>query len=177
MCFAYDEGHGLGPKQAWFTSHTPPLGQHELPFNLLEPALDIHSIMTADPACCSADTTLRQVAQLMKERDCGQIPVVDGNRKPVGVITDRDIVVRAMADGEASSGATVGAYMTAPATTITTQCSLDDCAQLMEQNQIRRVVVVDEQGCVAGIVAQADIALAGRDGRTAEVVKQVSRPA
>jgi CBS domain-containing protein len=139
--------------------------------------LDIHSIMTANPACCSADSTLRQVAQLMKERDCGQIPVVDAQRKPVGVITDRDIVVRAMARDDFSSGATVSKYMTSPVTTISSQCSLDECAELMEQNQIRRVVIVDEQGCVAGIVAQADIALAGRDGRTAEVVKQVSRPA
>ncbi len=139
--------------------------------------MDIRSIMTADPTCCSTDTTVREVAQLMKERDCGLIPVVDGHRKPVGVITDRDIVVRAMAEDDFSSSATVGKYMTSPVTTISSQCSLDECAEVMEQNQIRRVVVVDEQGCVAGIVAQADIALAGRDGRTAEVVKQVSRPA
>ena len=113
---------------------------------------------------------------MMKERDCGQIPVVDGNRKPVGVITDRDIVVRALAEGDFSSSATVSKYMTSPATTITTQCGMDECAGLMEKNQIRRVVVVDDQGCVAGIVAQADIALACADGRTGEVVKQVSRP-
>lgn len=138
--------------------------------------MDIRSIMTADPSCCSADTTLREVAQMMKERDCGQIPVVDANRKPVGVITDRDIVVRGLAEGDLSSSATAGKYMTSPATTITTQCSLDECADVMEQNQIRRVVVVDEQGCVSGIVAQADIALACRDGRIGEVVKQVSRP-
>lgn len=146
-------------------------------FESLEPALDIRSIMTSDPTCCSTETTLREVAQLMKDRDCGEIPVVDGSRKPVGVITDRDIVVRALVEGGDSSSATVGTYMTSPATTITTQCSLDECADVMEQNQIRRVVVVDDQGCVTGIVAQADIALACRDGRTAEVVKQVSRPA
>ena len=132
--------------------------------------------MTADPTCCSAATTLREVAQMMKERDCGEIPVIDGQRKPVGVITDRDIVVRALAEGDQSASATVGTYMTSPATTITTQCSLEECAEVMEQNQIRRVVVVDEQGCVSGIVAQADIALACRDGRIGEVVKQVSRP-
>ena len=146
------------------------------PSDSLEPALDIRSIMTADPACCSADTTLRDVAQMMKEQDCGEIPVIDGNRKPVGVITDRDIVVRALAEGDHSSSATVGTYMTFPVTTITTQCSLDECADVMEQHQIRRVVVVDEQGCVTGIVTQADIALACRDGRIGQVVKQVSRP-
>ncbi len=166
----------MGFRPARFTFSTPGTGQAEIPFTSLELALDIRSIMTADPTCCSADTTLREVAQMMKDRDCGEIPVVDGNRKPLGVITDRDIVVRALAQGDYSSSAKVSTCMTSPVTTITTQCILDECADAMEQNQIRRVVVVDEQGCVAGIVAQADIALACRDGRTGEVVKQVSRP-
>ncbi len=145
-------------------------------YDCRSPALDIPSIMTADPICCRAETTLHEVAKMMKDHDCGEIPVVDGNRKPVGVITDRDIVVRALAEGDGSSTATVGNYMTSPVTTITTQCSLDECADLMEQQQIRRIVVVDQNGCVAGIVAQADIALASRDGRAGEIVKQVSRP-
>jgi CBS domain-containing protein len=138
--------------------------------------MDIRSVMTSDPATCTPDATLRQVAQMMKQHDCGQIPVVDQQRQPLGVITDRDIAVRAVAEGTDPANATAGDYMTSPATTVPQDSSLNDVARLMEQNQIRRVVVVDQQGCVAGIVAQADVALAGRDGKTAEVVKQVSQP-
>lgn len=138
--------------------------------------MDIRSVMTPNPATCGPDATLRQVAQLMKQNDCGQIPIVDRDRQPLGVITDRDIAVRAVAEGSDLASATVADYMTAPVSTVKDDCQLDDVAQLMEREQIRRVVVVDAKGCVAGIVAQADIALAGRDGKVAEVVKQVSEP-
>ena len=138
--------------------------------------MDIRSVMTSNPATCTPDATLRQAAQLMKQNDCGQIPVVGQDRQPLGVITDRDIAVRAVAEGGDPASATVGDYMTSPVTTVPASCSLDDVARVMEQGQIRRVVVVDDQGSVAGIVAQADIARAGRDGKTVEVVKQVSEP-
>ena len=138
--------------------------------------MDIRSVMTANPATCTPDATLRQAAQMMKEHDCGQIPVVGQDRQPVGEITDRDIAVRAVAEGGDLTNASVADYMTAPVSTVKDDCKLNDVAQLMEREQIRRVVVVDAKGCVAGIVAQADIALAGRDGKTAEVVKQVSEP-
>lgn len=138
--------------------------------------MDIRSVMTSDPTTCTPDATLQQVAQMMKQHDCGQIPVVDQQRQPLGVITDRDIAVRAVAQGSDLAKATAGDYMTSPVTTVRDNSDLNDVAKLMEQNQIRRVVVVDQQGCVAGIVAQADIALAGHDGKTAEVVKQVSQP-
>ncbi|HSR64877.1 MAG TPA: CBS domain-containing protein [Xanthomonadaceae bacterium] len=138
--------------------------------------MDIRSVMTANPACCGREATLQEVAQLMKRNDCGQIPVVDDGNKPVGVITDRDIAVRAVAEGTDTRNATAADYMSAPVATVRDNSSIDDCYRLMEQNQIRRVVVVDNQGNVAGIVAQADIALSGRDAKTAEVVKQVSTP-
>ena len=137
--------------------------------------MDIRSIMTPNPACCSPETTLRDVARMMMDNDCGQIPVIDQDRRPLGVITDRDIAVRAVAESADPSSATADIYMTSPATTVSAQGSLDECAALMEQHQIRRVVVVDAQGSVAGIVAQADIALAGGDAKTAEVVKRVSK--
>ena len=81
-----------------------------------------------------------------------------------------------MADGADAGSASVADYMTSPVTTIREGASLEDCARLMGDNQIRRVLVVDDQGCLSGIVAQADIALAGRDSSTAEVVKEVSEP-
>ena len=138
--------------------------------------MDIQSVMTANPTCCSPNATLREVAQLMADNDCGQIPVVDAQRRPLGVITDRDIAVRAVAKGIDAATATANDYMTAPATMVTQASSLNDVIDLMEDQQIRRILVVDDRGAVAGIVAQADIARAGGDKRTAEVVKQVSQP-
>lgn len=138
--------------------------------------MDIQSVMTASPTCCSPDTTLRDVARLMADNDCGQIPVVDAQRRPLGVITDRDITIRAVAKGVDAGTATANDYMTAPATMVAQASSLNDVIELMEDQQIRRVLVVDDRGAVAGIVAQADIARSGGDSRTAEVVKQVSQP-
>lgn len=138
--------------------------------------MDIRSIMTANPVCCSQGTSLQEAAQLMRDNDCGQIPVIDGARQPVGVITDRDIALRGVARGCDPASTTVGDCMTSPVTTVAADCSLDDCCQLMEQHKIRRVLVVDDRG-VCGIVAQADVALAGKDGKTAEVVREVSEPA
>ncbi len=138
--------------------------------------MDIQSVMTANPTCCSPESTLREVAQLMADNDCGQIPVVDAQRRPLGVITDRDIAVRAVAKGVDPATATASDFMTAPATMVAQGCSLNDVIELMEDQQIRRVLVVDDGGAVAGIVAQADVARSGGDGRTAEVVKQVSQP-
>jgi len=138
--------------------------------------MDIRSVMTANPACCTQGTSLQEVARMMADNDCGEIPVVDDARQPVGVITDRDIAVRAVATGCDPAKATAGDYMSSPVATVQEQGSLADVCQLMEQNKIRRVVVVDDRGGVTGIVAQADIALAGKKATTAEVVKQVSEP-
>lgn len=139
--------------------------------------MEIRSIMTPNPVCCTQGTTLQEAARLMMENDCGQIPVMDGSRQPVGVITDRDIATRAVAQGCDPSSTTVGECMSSPVVTVQEDRPLEDCCQMMEQNQIRRVVVVDGRGGISDIVAQADIALAGKDDTTAEVVKEVSEPA
>ena len=135
----------------------------------------LSSVMTANPACCSSDTPLREVARMMAENDCGEIPVVESG-KLVGVITDRDIAVRAVAEGRDASSTRASDCMTTPVTTVSRNGSLADACEAMERDQIRRVVVVDDNGAVCGIVAQADIARTGRDHETAEVVQQVSQP-
>lgn len=138
--------------------------------------MDIQSIMTPNPTCCRPNQSLREVATLMADNDCGQIPVVDEQGRPLGVITDRDIAVRAVAKGADVSTATASDFMTSPATSVTEDSSVDQVVKRMEDQQIRRVIVVDGRGAISGIVAQADIARAGGDNRTAEVVKQVSQP-
>lgn len=140
--------------------------------------MDLKSVMTANPACCTRDTPLRDVAKLMVDHDCGQIPVVDSmdSKKPVGVVTDRDIAVRIVAEGRDAGSATASDAMSTPCKTVTTDTSLQDCLCLMEAQQIRRVPVVDAAGKLAGIVAIADISLAGKNEATAQVVKEVSEP-
>jgi CBS domain-containing protein len=132
-------------------------------------------LMTSDPACCTAETTLDRVAQLMVRHDCGEIPVVDTTGRPIGVITDRDIVCRVVAEGKNPVDHTVIEYMTQPVVTVRAGAPLDEVVATMEAHQIRRVPVLDEQGCCASIIAQADIAMIGDQEAVAELVQEVSR--
>lgn len=140
--------------------------------------MSIEQIMTRDPACCTPDTPLREVANLMLERDCGEIPVVDNlqDGKLVGVITDRDITCRAVAAGRNPGTTTASDIMTSDPVTLRPSADLDEAAEKLEQNQIRRLPVVDAQGKILGIVSQADIALRGNEQKVGEVVRDVSRP-
>jgi CBS domain-containing protein len=137
----------------------------------------VKEIMTSDPECCTAQTSLQETARMMVDCDCGCIPVVDSkeSRKPVGVITDRDICCRVVAEGRDPAGLTAGDAMTASAVTVTPETSVEDCCKLMEDSQIRRIVVVDSSGACCGIVAQADVAKSLDSDKTAEVVQEVSR--
>src|SRR5687767_3497195 len=135
----------------------------------------VSTVMTSNPATCNVNTLVRDVAQMMIEHDCGQIPVTDDQGRLLGVVTDRDIAVRVVARG-GDGTATAGDAMTSPVKTVRADSELKDCVCLMEEAQVRRVPVVDESGKLAGIVALADIALAGKSRATAEVVKEVSAP-
>lgn len=142
-------------------------------------ASQVKDVMTENPAVCTVHTNLQEVARLMVEHDCGCIPVVDAeaSMKPVGVITDRDITVRTVAAGRNPLEMTAGDCMTNAAQTVTTETSIEECCELMEQNQLRRILVVDAEGACCGIVAQADIAKYAPAPQTAEVVKEVSASA
>lgn len=138
----------------------------------------ISSLMTPNPATCTPDTPLREVAQLMARNDCGEIPVVESANggKPVGVVTDRDIAVRIVAEGRDAATSRASDAMSSPVATVRRDDSLDDACKLMAKQQIRRVVVVDDAGNVCGILAQADIARNANDDETAELVREVSEP-
>ena len=134
-------------------------------------------IMTTEPSCCTATATLDQVAKLMVQNDCGEIPVVDRGERLVGVITDRDIVCRVVADGKNPSSVTVAEGMTEPVVVVNEDTSIEDVLSVMEENQIRRVPVVDASGCCCGIISQADVALCGRESQVGELVREVSKDA
>ena len=132
-------------------------------------------IMTANPACCGPETNLREVARLMVDHDCGEIPVLRDGR-PVGVITDRDIAARAVAAGRNPLEMKASDLMSTPVITVKPSTDVDDCCDTMEEHQIRRVPVVDDSGSCCGMVSQADIAKHASARKTAQVVKEVSRP-
>ena len=132
-------------------------------------------IMTPAPQCCSADTNLNEVANLMVEADCGEIPVTDGSNRLIGVITDRDIVVRVVAKGKNPSTVKAGECMTEPVVVVNEDTSMEDVISVMEENQIRRVPVVDSTGCCCGIISQADVARCAEEEKVGELVREVSK--
>jgi CBS domain-containing protein len=131
--------------------------------------------MTENPACCKLETPLDQVARLMVQHDCGEIPVIDAAQHVVGVITDRDIVVRVVADGKNPTAYAAETCMSQLVVTVPVDASLKEVLSTMEKHQIRRVPVVDERGSCVGMIAQADLAWSGGTREVAELVREVSR--
>jgi CBS domain-containing protein len=139
--------------------------------------MEVRDVMTESPECCTPDTGLQEVAQMMVDCDCGCIPIVDSknSKMPVGMITDRDITCRVVAQGKNPLDLTAGDAMTSSVVSVTPETSLEKCLNLMEESQVRRIAVVDDSGAICGIVAQADVARNADQQKTAEVVEQVSR--
>jgi|SRR5690606_10526670 CBS domain-containing protein len=140
--------------------------------------MDIKSIMTPDPRCCTRATPLREVARMMRDEDVGQIPVLEeaGSRTLAGVVTDRDIIVRVVATGTDPVSVTAGDCMSAPAVTLGEDASLADCARVMAAEQIRRVPIVDADGALCGIVSQADVQATDARSLKEEIADRVSVP-
>jgi CBS domain-containing protein len=142
--------------------------------------MQVSEIMTANPACCTPDTTLRETARMMLEHDCGLIPVVENlsNNKPIGTVTDRDIAIRAFTTGENPLEMKVSDVMTKGVAAVSPNASLRECAEVMKDNKIRRVLVLDKNGAVCGIVAQADLAEHAPDEElVGNVVEEISEAA
>lgn len=142
-------------------------------------AMTVRDIMTRNPATCTWDTKIQEVAKMMADRDCGAIPVVGSNgqnNKPIGIITDRDITVRLVAKGQNPLDKTAGDAMTESTVTVREGDDLEQAALRMEENQVRRIVVVDNNNKIVGICAQADLARQAPEDLTGEVVEKVSEP-
>ena len=116
-----------------------------------------NDVMTADPTRCSATTTLDEVAKLMRQFDCGEIPIVDTADRPIGVVTDRDIVCRIVAEGQNPAAHTAEQCMTSPVITVTSRTPVRRAAALMKGRSIGSLVVTSANGKVAGIVTVADL--------------------
>ena len=133
-------------------------------------------VMTRDPVSCEPDEAIARVAEIMKREDVGAVPVIEtkASRRLVGIITDRDIVVKAVAVGRDPKGA-VREAMTANPVTCREDDDVSEAVSRMAERQVRRVPVVDAQGCLCGIIAQADIATrVHQDKTTGELVEAIS---
>jgi CBS domain-containing protein len=132
-------------------------------------------VMTPDPACCSPQTSLDQVAKMVALNNCGEIPVLDVTDRPIGVVTDRDIVCRVVARRKNPMAYPAETCMSEGVVTVHADAPVKEVLAIMEENQVRRLPVVDDEGCCVGIIAQADVASVVRPGQIAELIRQVSR--
>jgi CBS domain-containing protein len=133
----------------------------------------IKEVMSSDVRTCEPDATVVDVAKVMAKEDVGPIPVVEGGRL-VGLVTDRDLVVRVLAEGKDPKTTKVGEIASRDLVTVSPDEDLDQALKLLAQHQVRRLPVV-EGDRVVGIVAQADVARLGKDAKTGEVVEEISR--
>ena len=139
--------------------------------------MQVKEIMTHNPACCTSDSGLQEVARKMVENDCGCIPIIDSyaGMKPIGTITDRDITVSTVAGGQNPLLMQASDIMSIDLATVKPDTSLEECLRTMEERDIRRILVVDEQGRCCGIVAQADIVkLEQNPLRTTDFIREIS---
>jgi len=137
-------------------------------------------VMTPDPVCCEPNDPVKKAAKIMKQHDVGAVPVVESqaSKRLLAMVTDRDFVVRVLAEDRNVEQATVRDAMSSSPIA----CRLDDdvqkALQLMAERQLRRMPVVDQSGRLQGIIAQADIATRVRsDKQTGELVEAISEPA
>ena len=135
----------------------------------------VRDVMSARPRAVTSDTPVTQVAELMEAEDVGSIPVLEGEQL-TAIVTDRDIVVRAVAKGKDPRGMPVREVCTAEVVTIGPDQDLSDALQIMAANQVRRLPVVDEENRLVGVVSQADVALEAREKSVGEMLGEISRP-
>ena len=134
----------------------------------------VRDVMTANPDCVSEKDSIRDVARIMKDSDTGVVPVVDG-KKIIGLITDRDIVVRGLAEGKNLENVRVNELMTKSVRSVREDAPVSEALELMNNAEIRRVAVVNNNDELVGIVSLGDIASqTNQDGRIGNTVERIS---
>ena len=134
----------------------------------------IRDLMTDNPRSIDAEKPVAYAAKMMRDEDVGLAPIVQGDRL-VGTLTDRDIAIRVVAEGRDPESTTVREVASTDLVTIDPEQSLDEALRLMAQHQVRRLPVVEEDGRLVGVLAQADVARQGEDRETGQVVEQISQ--
>jgi CBS domain-containing protein len=135
-------------------------------------------VMTSNPVCCLPDDMVIEAAQLMRSKNIGSIPVIKNveTRRLVGIVTDRDLALRIVAEGVEAQSTTVEAVMTRTVITCLTDDDLQKALDAMADHQLRRIPVVDNDNVLVGIIAQADVATrVDQPEKTAQMVREISR--
>jgi CBS domain-containing protein len=135
----------------------------------------VREVMTDRPRGVSADTPVGQAAELMESEDVGALPVLDGEHL-AGMVTDRDIVIRAVAKGKDPRGMPVREVATKDVVSVRADEDLSEALRIMASHQVRRLPVVDDDNRLIGVLAQADIALEAKEKAVGEMVEGISRP-
>jgi CBS domain-containing protein len=141
--------------------------------------MHIQDIMTRDPASVTPEATVREAAQIMLREEVGIVPVVASisDRRLVGVLTDRDIVIRCVAEGRDTGCQVRDAMSSGELATCSQDADVESLMEAMRTEKVRRVPIVDERGSLVGIVAQADLVLKGGDPQSAErTIQGISEP-
>jgi CBS domain-containing protein len=133
----------------------------------------IRDVMTANPSTVEPNSTVVEAARIMKQADAGVVPVTENGRL-TGMVTDRDIAIRVVAEGKDPGSTKVGEVASSDLVTVDPQQSLDEALRLMAQHKVRRLPVVEEDGRLVGVLAQADVAREGDDTQTGQVVQEIS---
>ncbi|MFL5936092.1 MAG: CBS domain-containing protein [Gaiellaceae bacterium] len=134
----------------------------------------IRDLMTKNPCAIDAEKPVAYAAKMMRDEDVGLAPILEG-QKLIGTLTDRDIAIRVVAEGKDPQSTKVRDVATTRLVTVDPDQDLDEALRLMAQNQVRRLPVVEEDGKLAGVIAQADVAKHASDSQTGEVVEQISQ--
>jgi CBS domain-containing protein len=140
--------------------------------------MKVQQIMTGNPRTVTPDSTVREAAQLMKEIDAGVVPVVESgsNSRLVGVVTDRDIALRVVAEGKDASCKVRDVMSADRLATCSPTDDVDRVMETMSREQVRRIPIVDERGSLVGIVAQADIVRKADNRKAEKTVEKISNP-
>jgi CBS domain-containing protein len=133
----------------------------------------IRDVMTHNPRSLESSSSAVEAARVMRDVNVGLIPVVEGDRL-IGTVTDRDIAVRIVAEGMSPDRINVGEIASRELVTIDAAQELDEALRLMAKHQVRRLPVVEKDGKLIGIVAQADVAKHATPTQTGEVVEKIS---
>jgi CBS domain-containing protein len=134
----------------------------------------VREVMTDRPRCVTLETPVSEAAQLMESEDIGSLPVLEGEEL-TGMITDRDIVIRAVAKGKDPRGMPVREVASREVVTVYADDDLSTALQKMASEQVRRLPVVDEDNRLVGVLAQADVALEAKEKSVGELVEEISR--
>ena len=137
-----------------------------------------NEVMTKNPVCCLPNDSVANAAELMKSGNIGSIPVIENEQtqKLVGIVTDRDLALKIVAEGRDAKSTKVEAVMTHKVVTCRAEDDLQEALDAMAEHQLRRIPVVDNDNKILGIIAQADVAMrVDQPEKTAEMVKEISQ--